>query len=112
MTNLDFSTLDVCLINSLLINEIERLEKTIENHKEFRDVSFDENQLNQHKNILNKIKNYVSDIDNLIAVTTEIVQNLYEKFNNKKYFINKFGTKKFHLVSEAVLIDMYNFLNR
>jgi hypothetical protein len=45
-------------------------------------------------------------------ITPEIVKELYEKLNNKQFFIALFGTTKFHLVSNDFLIKMYNYLIR
>jgi hypothetical protein len=45
-------------------------------------------------------------------ITHEEVKNLYEKLNNKQFFISVFGTTKFHLVSKEFLVKMYNYLIR
>lgn len=42
--------------------------------------------------------------------TAEKVKNLYSKYSNKQHFLNIFGTKKFHLVDDAFLQKMYDFL--
>jgi hypothetical protein len=45
-------------------------------------------------------------------VTPEIVKELYKKLSNKHLFLCVFGTTKFNLVSNHLLIKMYNYLIR
>ncbi len=45
-------------------------------------------------------------------ITPELVKKLYKKLSNKHLFISVFGTTKFNLVSNDMLIKMYNYLIR
>ena len=47
-----------------------------------------------------------------VKVTPEKVKELYLKYDNKLHFLNVFGTKKFHLVDDAFLNRMYEFLDK
>ena len=44
------------------------------------------------------------------VITPEKVQELYSKYDNKQHFLIVFGTKKFHLVDDAFLKRMHDFL--
>jgi hypothetical protein len=44
------------------------------------------------------------------AITPEKVKELYRAYNNKQHFLNLYGTTKFHLVDDAFLKRMHDYL--
>lgn len=54
----------------------------------------------------------IPEIATAEIITPERVKELYETYENKGYFLQTFGTKKFHLVDAAFLERMYNFLSK